>query len=48
MLAKDPAARYQTPAEAAEALAPFCAGSDLPALLQAAEAGERGRLARIE
>jgi HlyD family secretion protein len=36
MLAKDPAARYQTPTEAAEALAPFCAGSDLPALLRAA------------
>ena len=38
MLAKDPAARYQTPAEAAEALAPFCAGSDLPNLLRRAEA----------
>ncbi len=37
MLAKDPAARYQTPNEVAEALAPFCPGSDLPALLQAAE-----------
>ncbi len=38
MLAKDPAARYQTPAEAAEALAPFCTGSDLPDLLRRAEA----------
>jgi RND family efflux transporter MFP subunit len=38
MLAKDPAARYQTPTEAAEALAPFCAGSDLPTLLRRAEA----------
>jgi RND family efflux transporter MFP subunit len=38
MLAKDPAARYQTPSEAAEALAPFCAGCDLPSLLRQAEA----------
>ncbi len=40
MLAKDPAARYQTPSEAAEALAPFCAGSDLPNLLRRAEASD--------
>jgi RND family efflux transporter MFP subunit len=37
MLAKDPADRYSTPTEAAEALAPFCIGSDLPALLRRAE-----------
>ena len=38
MLAKDPADRYPTPTEVAEALAPFCAGADLPALLRRAEA----------
>ncbi|QDU23669.1 Serine/threonine-protein kinase StkP [Urbifossiella limnaea] len=36
MLAKDPADRYASPADAGEALAPFCAGSDLPALLDTA------------
>ena len=36
MLAKSPEARYATPAEAAEALSPWCAGADLPALLQRA------------
>jgi RND family efflux transporter MFP subunit len=36
MLAKDPAARHQTPTEAAEALAPFCDGAELPQLLQRA------------
>jgi len=38
MLAKDPEARYGTPAEVAEALAPWCAGSDLPGLLARAAA----------
>ena len=38
MLAKSPEARYATPAEAAEALSPWCAGADLPALLQRAVA----------
>ena len=37
MLAKDPSARFATPAEVAEAVAPFCAGADLPALLKCAE-----------
>ncbi len=36
MLSKDPAARYATPLEASEALAPFCIGADLPALLRRA------------
>ncbi|MCE5268688.1 MAG: TIGR03067 domain-containing protein, partial [Planctomycetaceae bacterium] len=36
MLAKTPASRYSTPAEAAAALAPWCPGSDLPALLRRA------------
>jgi serine/threonine protein kinase/class 3 adenylate cyclase len=35
MLAKRPEDRFQEPAEAAEALAPFCAGHDLPGLLRA-------------
>jgi tRNA A-37 threonylcarbamoyl transferase component Bud32 len=35
MLAKDPAGRFQSPAEVAEALRPFTAGSDLAALLGA-------------
>ena len=35
-LAKDPADRFATPAEVAEALAPWCNGADLPALLQRA------------
>ena len=38
MLAKNPGERFATPAEVAQALAPFCAGADLPALLQRAEA----------
>ena len=33
MLAKDPSARFATPAEVAQAVAPFCAGADLAALL---------------
>ena len=33
MLAKDPAERYATPAEVAEALEPYAIGGDLPALL---------------
>ncbi len=33
MLAKDPADRFATPAEVAEALAPFCAAADLHGLL---------------
>ncbi|MFZ1935765.1 MAG: efflux RND transporter periplasmic adaptor subunit, partial [Thermoguttaceae bacterium] len=44
MLAKDPAARYQTPNEVAEALVPFCAGSDLPSLLRQAEASNMSPL----
>ena len=36
MLAKSPDDRYSTPAEAAEALAPWCEGADLPALLERA------------
>jgi len=36
MLAKDPEARFATPAEVAEALVPWCPGADLPALLQRA------------
>jgi hypothetical protein len=35
MLAKDPADRFQTPAELAEALRPFAAGADLARLLDA-------------
>ena len=38
MLAKDPSARFATPAEVAEAIAPFCAGADLPAPCECAEA----------
>src|SRR5439155_20018044 len=38
MLAKDPAERYQTPAEAAAALRPFAVGADLARLLDAADA----------
>jgi len=34
LLAKDPAARFSTPAEVAIALAPWCVGADLPALFQ--------------
>jgi hypothetical protein len=33
LLAKDPADRLPTPAEVAEALAPFCRGADLPKLI---------------
>jgi uncharacterized protein (TIGR03067 family) len=40
MLAKDPSARFATPAEVAEAVAPFCAGADLPALLNRAETAQ--------
>ena len=44
MLAKDPSARFATPAEVAEAVAPFCAGADLPALLNLrGNSGERGQ-----
>ena len=48
MLAKDPADRYSTPAEVAEALAPFCAGSDLPALLRRAESATSSPLPLAE
>jgi len=42
MLAKDPEGRYAVPAEAARALAPWCGGADLPALLRRATPdGER-------
>ncbi len=37
MLAKDPSERFATPAEVGEAIAPFCAGADLVALLKRAE-----------
>ena len=37
MLAKNPAGRFTTPAEAVEALTPYFAGADLPALLKRAE-----------
>ena len=45
MLAKDPSARFATPAEVAEAISPFCAGADLPALLKQAESsqGQQGQ-----
>ena len=36
LLAKDPGDRFATPAEVAEALAPWCVGADLPALLRRA------------
>ena len=36
LLAKDPADRFATPAEVADALAPWCVGADLPALLRQA------------
>ncbi len=36
LLAKDPEDRFATPAEVAEALAPCCVGTDLPALLHRA------------
>ena len=38
MLAKNPAARFTTPAEVADALAPYCTGADLAALLKRAAA----------
>jgi serine/threonine protein kinase len=40
MLAKSPDARYSIPAEVIEALAPWCAGADLTALLRRATEGE--------
>ena len=36
LLAKDPDDRFATPAEVAEAVAPWCVGADLPALLRRA------------
>jgi uncharacterized protein (TIGR03067 family) len=36
LLAKDPDGRFATPAEVAEVLAPWCAGTDLPLLLRRA------------
>ncbi len=36
MLAKDPDDRFSTPAEVAEAIAPWCEGADLPALVKRA------------
>jgi len=39
MLAKDPAARFATPAEVADALESLCAGRNLPGLLAQAERG---------
>jgi len=36
LLAKDPNDRFATPGEVAESLAPWCAGADLPVLLQRA------------
>jgi uncharacterized protein (TIGR03067 family) len=36
LLAKNPADRFSTPSEVAEAILPFCHGSDLPELLQCA------------
>lgn len=49
MLAKSPEDRYSTPAEAAEALAPWCADCDLPTLLEhAIEARESSYLPRRE
>jgi serine/threonine protein kinase/class 3 adenylate cyclase len=41
MLAKRPEERFQEPAEAAAALAPFCEGHDLPALVRAYQAERR-------
>ena len=46
LLAKDPNDRFATPAEVAEALAPWCAGADLPALLQRAIEAEQRSLRR--
>lgn len=40
MLAKDPAARYAAPSEAAEALTPFAAGADTSQLVEAALAAD--------
>ncbi len=40
MLAKSPETRYAIPAEVVEALAPWCAGADLMALLRRATEGE--------
>jgi serine/threonine protein kinase len=37
MMAKEPADRFQTPQAVADALAPFCAGADLRALLHSSE-----------
>ncbi len=37
MMAKDPAARFQTPAEVAEALTPFAAGAGRPGISQSGE-----------
>ena len=37
MIAKDPARRFRTPAEVADAVGPFAAGCDLPGLLAVAE-----------
>lgn len=41
MMAKDPVSRFVAPAEAATALSPFVAGSDLPALLAKATTSRR-------
>jgi serine/threonine protein kinase len=40
ILAKEPADRFATPAEITAALAPWCAGTDLPALLERAESAD--------
>jgi hypothetical protein len=48
LVAKDPAGRFATPAEAAAALAPFTAGTDLPRLVAGAWAGEQTAEARPE
>lgn len=39
MLAKEPSQRFSTPEEVADALAPFCAGADLAAVLAAGSGG---------
>ncbi len=48
LLAKNPADRFGTPAELAEALAPWCGNADLPALLRRAEASGSAPLSRGE
>ena len=48
MLAKDPAARYSSPSEVAEALAPFCQTADLTVLTQRKGSPEESTWDRVD